>query len=325
MKFGATLRNLSDLPPLEVREYLLTGAQAADELGFYSVFCSDHMVVPKGFTSSYPYHKEGKWSFNPDNNMFELLTVLSCISSVTKRVRLGTSVLVLPLRHPVYTAKILATLDVMSRGRLILGAGVGWFREEMEAMGSPTYEQRGAMADEYLTIFKELWTKDDANVQGRWFKVSGFSLRPRPLQKPHPPLWIGGLTDAALRRVVRFGDGWHGVGLEPDELATHIRKIRELAKQQGRDVDHFEYSMSSVVTVDLDAKGGGEARLVGREAGQPVLVGNPQQIATMLKRYKAAGLTHYSAYYQASQGRNTLDKTVKAFEAISKEVMPQLR
>jgi probable F420-dependent oxidoreductase len=290
VKLGVTLRNLGRLQPAEMRAYLLGSAQAAEEAGLYSAWVSDHMVAPEGARSKYPYHREGKWELSGEVAMWDGLTVLAGFAAATTTLRIGMSCLVLPLRHPILTAKMLATLDCLSEGRVIMAMGVGWLREEMETMGAPTYEERGALADEYIAIFKTLWTDDEPHYEGRWVSVGGFEFLPKPVQKPHPPIWIAGTSGAALRRVARVGDGWHAVGVTPDAIRDSIVTIRDNAAGYGRDPDAFEYSTTHTVIVDMDATG--EAELIARDSGMPVLQGNPEQLARAIARYRDAGITH---------------------------------
>src|SRR5581483_110283 len=144
-----------------------------------------------------------------EGEFLEQLTVLSFLAGQTSRVRLLTSIMVVPHRQPVLAAKMLASLDYLSRGRLVVGCGVGWLREEFEALGTPPYEERGAVVDEYLQVFKELWNSPRPSFQGKFVRFPGLVFEPKPLQQPHPPLWIGGESGIALRRVVRLGDGWY--------------------------------------------------------------------------------------------------------------------
>jgi probable F420-dependent oxidoreductase len=149
--------------------------------------------------------------------------------------------MILPYRNPVVTAKMLATIDVLSRGRLTVGVGVGWLREEFEALGAPPFERRGAVSDEYLRIFKALWTQDPASYRGEFYRFEAIRCLPHPVQKPHPPIWVGGHSKAALRRVARLGDGWHPVGANPAvplglaELRASLDELRRLTEAEGRD------------------------------------------------------------------------------------------
>jgi len=150
-------------------------------------------------------------------------------------------VLVLPYRNPVLTAKMVASLDVLSGGRLTLGIGTGWLKEEFEALDSPAFNERGAVTDEWITIFKQLWSRSPASFDGRFYRYSDIRCEPFPVQKPHPPIWIGGHSRAALRRTARHGDGWHPVGaiaaspLPPQEMRAHLETLRRLTEAEGRD------------------------------------------------------------------------------------------
>lgn len=322
MKLGVTLRNLGRLQPAEMRAYLLGSAHAAEEAGLYSAWVSDHLVAPEASRSKYPYHREGKWELSGEVAMWDGLTVLSGFATATTTLRIGMSCLVLPLRHPILTAKMLATLDCLSDGRVIMAMGVGWLREEMETMGAPTYEDRGALADEYLSIFKTLWTDDEPSYEGRWFSVGGFEFLPKPVQKPHPPIWVAGTSGAALRRAARFGDGWHAVALTPDRLGDSISRIRSHARELGRDPDGFEFSTTHTVIVDMDATG--EAEIVARDSGMPVLQGNPEQLAAAMARYRDAGITHFTAYYLMKDEGPIVERSQQAIEIVGREVLPRL-
>ena len=145
----------------------------------------------------------------------EQLTLLTFLAGVTSTAKLLTSVMVVPHRPPVLTAKVLATIDVLSKGRLIVGCGVGWMREEFEAIGAPAYDKRGAVSDEYIRAFKELWTSDNPTFAGTYCSFANVAFAPKPLQKPHPPIWVGGESPVALRRAGRLADAWYPIGSNP--------------------------------------------------------------------------------------------------------------
>ena len=187
--------------PLAGPDELRALAQRADDLGYDHIWVSDHIILPREVSSFYPYASDGVPTFLPDQPYFEPLAALNFLAGCTQRVRLGTHVLILPYRNPVLTAKMLSTLDVLSGGRVILGAGVGWMEEEFEAMGLDTYAKRGAVTDEYIELYKELWTKDTPSFDGEFYQISGSGFSPKPVQKPHPPIWIGGHTGPAIRRA----------------------------------------------------------------------------------------------------------------------------
>lgn len=211
-------------------------ARAAEDLGYDSVWGSDHVVFPASFESKYPYSETGAFPLPGTVPWVEEVTALAFVAGATSRVRLGTSILVLPYRNPVMNAKTLAAVDVLSSGRLICGVGAGWMREEAEAMGMP-FDDRGVRTDEHIEILKALWTQDEATYKGKYYNVPPVRSAPRPLQKPHPPIWVGGHEPAALRRAARYGDGWHAYRLRADEVAEKSAYIRKKAREYGRDAN----------------------------------------------------------------------------------------
>jgi probable F420-dependent oxidoreductase len=215
------------------RDGLLLVARRIEALGYDSLWVSDHVVIPWEIRSRYPYNATGDFPLSPATDFLEPLTALTLAAAVTSRVRLGTSVLVLPHRHPVLTAKMLATLDHLAPGRVILGAGVGWMREEIELFGVP-YARRGAWTDEAIRIMRACWRDDRVSFKGEFFSFEGLGCRPRPASGSIP-IWIGGHTDRALRRVVALGDGWHAAFPTPTALGEGIARLREACKQAGRD------------------------------------------------------------------------------------------
>ena len=205
MKYGFTVPGRG---PLATPDMLLTIAKHGEELGFDSIQTGDHILVPKNIDSTYPYTDTGEFPGLSSGSSLEQLTLLAFLAGQTSNIRLVTSVLIVPHRNPLVAAKTLATLDVLSKGRLVVGIGVGWMKEEFEALGLPPFEERGAVTDEYLRIFKELWTNDDPSFNGKYCNFSGINFLPKPVQKPHPPILLGGETMYSLRRVVDFCDGW---------------------------------------------------------------------------------------------------------------------
>ena len=274
--------------PMSSPESLRSLAQRAEDLGFDSVWVSDHIVVPRHIESFYPYDPNGVPGFQPDEAYYEPLAALNFLAGCTHRVRLGTHVLILPYRNPVLTAKILATLDVLSGGRVILGAGVGWMEEEFLALGLDTYHQRGAVTDEYIQLYKELWTKDEPVFQGKYYQISGSAFEPKPVQKPHPPIWIGGHTGPAIRRAAKYGDGWLPLGLqppailEPEEMAGKIARLRTLTAQAGRPEDAVDVTFSA--DVEFENAAGPSRKMMN---------GIPEQIAADLRQYLDLGVKSF--------------------------------
>jgi probable F420-dependent oxidoreductase len=237
--------------------------QRGEALGFHSVVIADHVVFPVRIASRYPYTLSG--AFPGSGDTLEQLTLLAFIAAHTERLRLVTSVMILPHRHPVLAAKMLATLDVLSRGRLTVGVGVGWLREEFRALGAPDFDRRGAASDEILTIFKTLWTRSPVSFKGEFFRFEELRCLPAPVQKPHPPIWIGGHSRAALRRAARHGDGWHPVGanpasmLGPAELRELLAELRRLTEAEGRDPAALTIAYKAPL-YDVEPSGDGRSR-----------------------------------------------------------------
>jgi probable F420-dependent oxidoreductase len=229
MQIGLSLQNNWGVEDVQSIVQL---ARKAEEWGFASVWVHDHV-----FNAAHVFRRIG------DKPYYEPLTLLSYVAACTQRVGLGTSVLVLPYHNPLRLAKIAATLDVLSGGRLILGVGVGGVPQESEALGSP-YAERGAITDETIAIMKELWTKDDPTYQGKYYRFSGMPFSPKPLQKPHIPILIGGNSRAAIRRAVRLGNGWHPFSISPAAVGEGINYLREHALSLGREVAELPISVS---------------------------------------------------------------------------------
>jgi probable F420-dependent oxidoreductase len=223
---------------------LLQVATSAERLGFDSVWAAHHVLMPYQRSSQYPYQRSGtEIAMTPGIQWLDPLITLSMVGGVTDRIGLGTSVFVLPYRDPVTLAAELAALDVLSAGRLILGIGVGWMREEFEAIGVSSRE-RGARTDEHIQVMKTLWRDDPASFQGDFTRFDGIVLATRPHREGGPPVWVGGNTDAALRRALRFGDGWHGFEVFPEELPDLRQRLETLGDEVGRDPAELELSVA---------------------------------------------------------------------------------
>ena len=230
---------------------LETLVRRGEALGFHSVMIADHIVFPTEIKSRYPYTVDG--AFPGQGDALEQLALMAFVAGKTTTLRLVTSVMILPYRHPVATAKTLATIDVLSNGRVTVGVGVGWLREEFEALGALDFDRRGAVSDEYIRIFKTLWTQSPASFDGEFHRFEALRCLPQPVQKPHPPIWVGGHSRAAIRRAARLGDGWHPVGanpavaLTPPELGSLVDDLRRLADAEGRDPSALTISFKAPI------------------------------------------------------------------------------
>ena len=236
MKFGIVPINLREFTDPDV---VLPFVQRAEALGYESVWTAEHVVIPTSYASVYPYNPDGKLPFKPNAPIIDPLVALTFIAAATTRLRLGTGVNILPQASPLYLAKWASSIDHLSRGRLMLGLGVGWLREEFEAIGVP-FARRGRRADEYLEALKAVWTGEDVEYRGEFVDWHGFSMRPTPAQQGGVPLVIGGVTPPAIRRTVKYGDGWYVIGKDLDEYRAHVRALHEECARQGRDPAEIE-------------------------------------------------------------------------------------
>ncbi len=235
MRFGFALPYSLDI------EGLCRFARAADELGFESLWAGDHIAMPAAAQSRYPYTEDG--SFRPGATPFlEMVTLLSYIAAHTERIKLGTSVLIAPYRHPLFQAKALATLDVLTGGRAICGVGVGWLKEEFDALGA-SFEDRGPLTDETLQIMKMVWAEERSSFHGRFSSFDGILSYPKPVQRPHIPIWVGGHARGSIRRTVAYGDAWHPTRQTPEYVAGLLPYLREQAEAAGRDAGEITISL----------------------------------------------------------------------------------
>ena len=224
-------------------EHMASVAQRAEELGFESVWIPEHLVFPTQITSPYPYAKDGVPPINPSTPLLDPLILLAQVAALTSRIRLGTNIYLLPLRHPLATARMAMTLDLICQGRLTFGVGAGWLEEEFQAV-DVDFRSRGARLRECVRALKVLWTESEPEFHGKFYSFGPVKFEPKPVQKPHPPIIFGGETDAALRRAAALGDGWYGVGHTPATAAGQIAKLRALLADAGRANASFEATVS---------------------------------------------------------------------------------
>jgi len=218
-------------------------ARRAEELGYDSLWVSDHIIFPTQLQSAYPYSPDGKLPLDPTNPLLEPFTVLSYAAAVTKTIKLGTSVIIVPYRDPLVTAKIVSSLDVLSGGRFIFGVGVGWLEEEFRALRQ-NLRDRAAQTREALLVMKACWTQDSPEFHGKFFDFSGIKFAPKPRQKPYPPIWFGGNSPSALKRAVEHGDGWHAVWETPEEVNEKARTLRDLCTNAGKNFADFPLTIN---------------------------------------------------------------------------------
>jgi probable F420-dependent oxidoreductase len=284
-------------------------AQRVESLGFDSLWLSAHVIVPPQERSWYnmvegrkhpPHWREGYW---------EPFTVLAYLAALTERITLGTSVVVLPMHNPIELAKQVAEVDVLSGGRLVFGVGVGWFEEEFEVLGRP-FRNRGARTDDALELMRALWTEEPVTHEGRFHSVRDCSFLPKPVQRPHPPVWIAGNGDPALRRAARFGQAFHPVRIDPERLAAVKTTLSGYCEEAGRARDAAELA----VKLPLVFQDGPPA------SGQLPTQGRPRDVVDGIRRYQDIGVSHMVLDFVPE----TVPVALDTMERFAQEVRPHL-
>lgn len=228
--------------PFTTPELLATLGREAEARGVHRIWVGEHVVLFDDYQSHYPYAEDGRIPAPPGTGLLEPLATLTFLAAHTETVRLGTAMVLLPQRNPVYTAKEVATLDWLSGGRVDLGVGVGWLEEEFRAVNVP-WAARGKRTDEYLEVLRTLWCDDPSSFEGSTYTLPPCSMFPKPVQSPHPPVHIGGESRAALARVARSGQGWHTFNRLPADLAEPLATLDGLLAQAGRSRSQVEVTV----------------------------------------------------------------------------------
>lgn len=260
------------------RTSLIRFAQTLEQWGVHSAWVSDHICWPAAIASKYPYSDDGSFAASPDMSWLDPIGTLTFVAGVTERIRLGTSVLILPYRQPVATAKQLATLDVLSEGRLILGAGIGWMEEEAKILGMP-WDRRGRRTDEQLALFDALFNATEPAFEGEFYQIPRVGFEPKPLQNPLP-IWIGGASEAAFKRAARYGTGFHAAFQPVDTIVEEWASVKRYAEAAGRDPEALTLSLR--VYLDPD-------RVMEPEQS---IGGSAAEMQTRIGELEAAGVSH---------------------------------
>jgi probable F420-dependent oxidoreductase len=296
-------------------EDLIRFVRRAEALGFYCVTVADHVIVPKDISIPYPYTVDGKYPGSGYH--LETLTTMSFLAGATQRIRFVTSVMIGPYRNPIITAKMLASLDVLSQGRVIAGLGVGWMKEEFENLQAPRFEDRGRVTDEYIRAFRELWTKEHPCFDGKYCNFANIIFLPKPVQKPAIPIWIGGHSKPALRRAGELGDGWHPIGgvptipLEPEDLARDLEILTGYAQKAGRNPKAIRIALKgSLFDRERPASPGRRRRFIG----------DADEIASDIREYRNVGVD--TMIFDVR--RPTPTETLERMEWMAREVIAQV-
>ncbi len=304
MEFGiALIVRGPDATPASIR----TLAEYAEEHGFASVWSSDHVVIPPVVKTRFPGLDE--WRFPPhwQERYLSSLLVLTHAAAITERVLVGSSAFVLPLRNPIEFAKQAATLDVLATGRLVLAVTPGYAEDEFDVMGVP-FGDRSARTDEYLRICRAMWTHDPASFHGDYYSFEGIRTGPRPVQRPHPPLFIGGWSASAIRRAARLGDGWHPASIAPDRLEPARDELHRSLEAVGRSPDQLPIWV--------------KAPMCSGRTDEPgvTLQGTSGEIVATLKHYEKLGVRHVVLDWSPE----TLSAAMASLERFEREVRPYL-
>jgi probable F420-dependent oxidoreductase len=298
VKLGVWIPNCRHLATPEI---IKTTAVRAEQLGYDSAWVSDHVVVPRANIKNF-----GETIFDP-------LVTLGVIAGATSRVRLGTTVLIVPYRNAVVTAKMVSSLDALSGGRVVLGVGAGWVAAE-SAMLSVPFKERGAMTDEYLDAMRELWTSPAPSFAGKYTQFSDVVFEPKPVQKPHPPIWVGGHSRAALRRTVEFGAAWHPINRPPAELRAGQAELARLCQARGRTT-----APALTLRNDIRILQPGQNAPASAHAGR-VLAGEPAALVDQIAELASCGVEHLVLEFLAADGHE-LEAQLTSF---AERVRPQL-
>jgi len=311
LKFGFCLPHDGELS----KPYNLTElAMHVERLGFDTlVEPSDHIVMPNRINTIYPYSTSGEYTDTTED--LDQSTTLSFVAAKTEKIRLMTGIAVIPYRNPLTMANTLATVDYLSSGRLDVGAGVGWMKEEFDLLHVP-YEERGEVMDEYLRILKEVWSEKNPSFNGKYFQFSNVHFSPKVVQKPHPPIWVGGESPRAIRRAAELGDGWFPIDSNPkfplsnsSQMAEAISRLRKQAKKAGRSPDDVRlgYLAQNFGLNDLPEKG-------------KLFFGNSRKILADIKEFESLGVSFLAFSFL----RENLEKTKAYSEKFAREVLGKL-
>jgi len=290
MKFGIAVPNFGLYAN---REQILEVSGLAQELRYDSLWVSDHVVIPAS-------HKVFGDTFH------DPLVTLAYIAAVTDKLELGTSVMVLPYRNPLVLGKMVSTLDTLSRGRVILGVGTGWIEGEFGALGV-NFKERGKVTDEYIEIMKELWTSENPEYNGDYLEFSNIKFLPKPSRKPYPPIWVGGESGGAMKRAVKYGDGWHPVGLTPGAFREKAEYLKSLLPAEKR--DGFTLSLRRNIEINEDKE----------FSADDTLRGGREKITKGIREYRDAGVAHLILYILAGDYKGILN-TLRVF---AEEIRPE--
>ena len=298
--------------PLAQPDTVINLAKFAESAGFSSIWLADHVVFPKFFESKYPYSATGGFPAPTTDPLLEPIATMAVLAGATKNIRIGTAVLIIPYRNPVLLARMLITIDQFSNGRITLGAGVGWLKEEFEALDTADFSLRGKVTDEYLEIFKALSIGQEVTYQGETYNFKTVYSVPGSVQRPHPPILIGGIANPALRRVVKHGNGWLAVALDSVHIQERLKTLKNISEMHDRSFDELDLVYKIFLNPGEPQKGPFGNREVG--------TGSEKQIIEDLKNVLGAGFKSIVIRYR---GDNAVAQT-EQMERFASDIVPKL-
>lgn len=276
------------------RDSILELTELAETSGFESVWLADHVIFPAAFESRYPYSATGAFPLDMTQEpLLEPMATMGVLIGATKRVKIGTAVLVMPYRNPVLLARMLVTLDVLSAGRTMLGAGVGWLAEEFAALDARPFAARGGVTDECIEIVKRICQGGEVSFDGEHYQISALVSSPGSVQRPHPPILIGGTSNAALRRVAKLGDGWLSTSVSIDRVGERLQVLREVCETQGRRFEDISLCHKFFINIGQAEQRGDGSRVPG--------TGSPADIRDDIRRFADVGYDRFIVRYRGGK------------------------
>ena len=317
MDFGTTIPMRG---PLAHAEGIRTLAQETEAMGFGHISVTDHLIVPRRIDSNYPYTSDGKFPGEAEGFAFEQFSIMSYLAALTTRAKLISAVSVVPHRGAVAAAKTISTIDFLSGGRVVIGVGAGWMREEFEALGIPDFDERGRVTDEYIAAYKELWTSDTPSFDGKHVSFDNIAFLPKPAQAGGPPIWVGGESAPALRRLATLGDVWFPILSNPRfpmntvaRFRKRLARMHEIAEEHDRDPATIGLAIFAIQFTSRPA--------LDEETGERLLLTGPNEaIVEDLQQLAESGVTDLVVNFH----RSTMEKTLDGMRNFMENIAPKV-
>jgi probable F420-dependent oxidoreductase len=302
---------------LATRENMMKLAADAEANGYAILGVNDHLILPAVAEQTYPYTATGLHPAAQSGECFDALATLAFLAGCTDRIKLLTSVIVVPHRPAVLTAKLFQTVDILSGGRLIAGVGAGWMKAEFDALGAPPFEERGAVTDEYIQAWKTLWTQDRPSMHGKYTQFDNVMFEPKPLSKPHPPIWVGGESNPSIRRAVRHADAWYPASNNnsflmntPGRLKNGVERMHRAAEKIGRDPASVDIAYIFFATPEWTPR-------ELPDGGRQMFSGSSDDMLADAAALQSVGVNHLIVYLQ----RPTIEQTLDVLQRFGEEVV----